>query len=368
MKYIFLFFNLLIYCNSFAQNKIPIIMANSIEVAISDDGIFDKNAWVLSPETKPDTYVAERSTQTKWVIFYTDIDSIKVKVNPDTRFDFIILLNNKDTCFTQIVGAKSIKNTMIDSKNEQDTIPFVLTKYSAIHIKGIVNNLDTLDLHFDLGSLDFSITNKALLNDINKIEIGNLTWKNPNVKLTKNVSHGMQGRFGWRVFDDKIVEIDFDKKIIILHKQLPPFKTFYTKSNIKFIKSLFCIEAAIILNNHNYIGNFLFDTGSDLAIVIDSVWAFQNNFPDGLKILKKSSFSDGAGRIYQTSLVTLPSLTINNHTLNNIPTSILDYSSPVGYQMNYFGNDLLKRFNMIIDLKNDEIYLKPNSLFNTSYN
>jgi hypothetical protein len=188
MNYIFLFFNLLIYCNSFAQNKIPIIKANSIEVAISDDGILDKNAWVLSPETKPDVYVSDRSIQTKWVVFYTDIDSIKVKVNPDTRFDFIILLNNKDTCFTQIVGAKSIKNTMIDIKNEHDTIPFVLTKYSAIHIKGIVNNLDTLDLHFDLGSLDFSIIKNAFTNDINKIKIGNLIWEKPNVKLANNVS------------------------------------------------------------------------------------------------------------------------------------------------------------------------------------
>lgn len=367
MKHLFLLFFLTISYNLLAQNTMQLIRANSIDVAISDDGILDKNAWVLSPETKPDIYVAERSSQPKWVVFYTDIDSIKVRVYPETRFNFIILLNNKDTCYTQIAGSKIIKNTLIESKNEHDTIPFELTKYHAIHVKAIVNNKDTIDLHLDLGSLDFSIIKNAFTNVISTIKIGNLIWEKPNVKLANTVSVGMQGRFGWRAFDDKIVEINYDKKMIIVHKDLPGYYEHYTKSKINFIQSLFCVEAAFHIINHNYPGNFLFDTGSNLAIVVDSVWAATSSFPDSLKVLKKSSFSDGSGRIYQTSLVVVPSLTINNNSLKNIPTSKLGYSSPVGFQMNYFGNDLLKRFNMLIDLKNDEIYLKSNNLSELPY-
>jgi hypothetical protein len=45
-----------------------------------------------------------------------------------------------------------------------------------------------------------------------------------------------------------------------------------------------------------------------------------------------------------------------------VPTIILGSKNPVGFEMNYFGNGLLKRFNMILDFKNDYLYLKPNKL------
>src|ERR1700712_4955729 len=89
----------------FAQSKLPVIKATSKKVAISDGGYLDKNAWSLSPAIKPDIYTADRTRKTKWVIFYTDIDSIKVKVKPGTRFNFIVLLNGKDSCYTQIASA-----------------------------------------------------------------------------------------------------------------------------------------------------------------------------------------------------------------------------------------------------------------------
>jgi hypothetical protein len=273
--------------------------------------------------------------------------------------------------YTQIVSSKSIKNTLVQAENRHDTIPFILTDYSAIHVKGIINDSDTLNLHLDIGSLDFRLTKNAInknLERINKIQIGNLVWDNPNVQIANNVSHGMDGRFGWRVFDDKIVEIDYNKKLLIVHPYLPKKEKGYVKSKIKFIQSLFCIQATIIINNKNFTGDFLFDTGSDLAMVLDSLWTSIQKFPDTLKVIKKSSFSDGAGRRYETSIVSVPMLDINSFTLNNIPTSKLGFVSPVGFQMNYFGNDLLKRFNVIIDLKKDNIYLKPNSLYYLPYN
>lgn len=279
---------------------------------------------------------------------------------------------------------------LVNPTNAQ-TIPFTLTKHNAIHVKSIVNNRDTLNLHFDLGSMDFRLTKTAVLGktkllanqpdalagktkpDFNRLEkittlqIGPLTWNNPAVQVANNAAREMDGRFGWRVFDGKTVEIDYDKRLLIVHNRFPKQRQGYVKSNIKFIQSLFCVEATINIDSKNYTGDFLFDTGSDLAMILDSLWMSNQQFPTNLKVLKKMSFSDGAGRKYETSLVSVPTLTLNGFVLDTIPTSRLGFKSPVGFQMNYFGNDLLKRFNAIIDLKNDHIYLKPDGLRGVPY-
>jgi len=60
-------------------------------------------------------------------------------------------------------------------------------------------------------------------------------------------------------------------------------------------------------------------------------------------------------------------MAINGFDLTNIPTCILGGKNPTGFEINYLGNDLLKRFNIILDFKNDRMYLKPNKLMGVAY-
>lgn len=83
----------LILCGEvlFAQEKLPTIKATSKSVDIRVGENFEKNAWTITPEAKPDVYTT--SSKGKMVTFYTDKDSISVKITPVTKFDFVILLN-----------------------------------------------------------------------------------------------------------------------------------------------------------------------------------------------------------------------------------------------------------------------------------
>ena len=82
-----------------AQKKMPIIKANSTTVDIKDGDNLRKGAWRISPDVKPDVY----TTSNKKVTFYTDIDSITIKINPKVeKYDFMVLLNGKDSAWTQI--------------------------------------------------------------------------------------------------------------------------------------------------------------------------------------------------------------------------------------------------------------------------
>lgn len=112
-KYIALFALIIFYSPAiFAQQKLPTIKATSSKVNVKDGEIYQKAVWNLSPEINPDVYDALEPIIEKRITFYTDIDSISFVVVPGKSYDFIILLNNKDTCYTRIStspGKKSIE-------------------------------------------------------------------------------------------------------------------------------------------------------------------------------------------------------------------------------------------------------------------
>src|SRR5277367_6296542 len=87
-----------------AQSTLPLIHATSKTVSIRDGAYFDKDTWNLSPKARPDIYTADLARKSKYVTFYTDIDSIRIKLKPGGKVDFIILFNNSDSCYTEVAS------------------------------------------------------------------------------------------------------------------------------------------------------------------------------------------------------------------------------------------------------------------------
>ena len=100
MKISLLFLSLFAGQLLFAQTKLKTIKATSKSVDIRDGENFKKNGWTISPEINPDIYTT--SSRGKVVTFYTDKDSISVKITNKTKFDFVILLNDTTKALTQI--------------------------------------------------------------------------------------------------------------------------------------------------------------------------------------------------------------------------------------------------------------------------
>jgi len=91
---------------SIAQS--PIIKATSKKVSIKDGSKFSKDSWTLSPEYNPDIYTTTASGKKK-ITFYTDLDSISFNVLPGKTYNFVIVLNDKDSFNTQIKVLKEVK-------------------------------------------------------------------------------------------------------------------------------------------------------------------------------------------------------------------------------------------------------------------
>lgn len=389
MKRIFPAILLIISFQLHAQKILPVIKANSLNAYIID-GNEGKIEWTLSPGVKPDIYACYRTRKAKWVIFHTDIDSIKIKIKPGSVYNFIVLLNGKDSCYTQLKSTITVDHKLLKEKRH-DTIPFRLTAHHAICITSVLNDSDTLNLHFDTGSSGIRLTKEAILqktkllsnrtdvlkgtatakydhlNKVNKIRIGNMLFYNPVVLPTGFTSQGMDGRFGWDLFEGKIVEIDYDNRIMIVHSQLRKIKPGYKTSDITFYQSFPCIKGSFEIESKTHSGLFLLDTGSDLSIILDSSWVRNQNFPQNLTLIKKSTFKDPRGNTYENKIVLTPRFELNNFNLSDVPTVLLGSNNPIDLPVNFLGNDLLKRFNMILDFEKDRIYLKPNSLAAVPY-
>lgn len=95
----------------FSQQKILTIKATSGKVDVKDGEVYQKGVWNLSPEVRPDIYYALGPAREKRITFYTDIDSVSFDTVPGNVYDFIILLNDKDTCYTQISAIQQVKQS-----------------------------------------------------------------------------------------------------------------------------------------------------------------------------------------------------------------------------------------------------------------
>ena len=136
-----------------AQNGVPVIKANSTTVDIQDGHNFRKGHWTIDPNIKVDTYYPQRSRTVKTVAFRTDIDSISFEVEPGRDYDFVILLNGRDSCRTRI-SAMRRSGTMggSDVLSAPAEIPFTRTGDNQIRLEARVNGSNPLVLLFDTGA------------------------------------------------------------------------------------------------------------------------------------------------------------------------------------------------------------------------
>jgi hypothetical protein len=132
----------------FAQENLPTIKATSKIMDIRDGDNFRKGAWTITPDIRPDVYTT--SSLGKTVTFYTDKDSIKVKIKATTKFDFIVLLNGVKA-WTEIKYQPSHLDILktADKYNPKDNRPIPKFTYQSM----TDDNLISLRKGFKLDSI-----------------------------------------------------------------------------------------------------------------------------------------------------------------------------------------------------------------------
>ncbi|WP_276965778.1 hypothetical protein [Chryseobacterium sp.] len=359
-----------------AQTKLPVLKANGPKAVIyeKDNGL--KTDWNIDPKIKPDVYtVSKIATSNKRVIIKTDIDSLAVDLKKGEKKDIIILLKDKDSALTRI---ESLPPKNFSNRSFKDTMKLYINEQNTIFVKTVLNKTDTLLLNFDTGTSDLVLTQETLKNKIksslksgtNILQIGNREYKGFTIYPAQLTGHGTDGRFGWDLFDGMIVELNYDKGLMVVHSQLPSdVKSQYSSVPIKYFNNVFLVQVGITQDKVKNKDWYLFDTGYQRTAMLDGPLLNEQGFPAGkMPVIKKVIMKGAQGNEIPVMTSNLQSLSLGKTKLKNIPVQLLSQSRPVtGTRMNILGNEILKRFNVFLDFQKNVVYMKPNQLVNVTY-
>ncbi|WP_293307041.1 aspartyl protease family protein [Pedobacter sp. UBA5917] len=364
---------------SFAQKQLPIIKANSKTAKIlEEDGL--TKGWTIDPKTNPDVFTTSKLVKAKSVKFKTDIDSIIFKIKPGEKKDFIVLLNGKDSCLTRITSPE-IKNFSKIKPEIHDSIPLFINSESTIYVKSVLNKIDTLNLNFDSGTTELVITDEVLKNKVKSdpklyntyynLSLGNSDYKT-RVYPAQLTGVGTEGRFGWDLFDGKILELNYDKNVMVVHSVLPKYVSkdkSFTSLNIRYFAELFLIESTIEQSGIKNTDWFLFDTGYHRTAMLDNDLLKNGNFPtDKMEVIKKVIMRGATGNEIPVVTANLQTLKLGKYDLKDVPVQLITGNKPLrGANIHILGNEVLKRFNTFFDFQNNVVYLKPNHFYNDTY-
>jgi hypothetical protein len=162
---------------------------------------------------------------------------------------------------------------------------------------------------------------------------------------------------GNTLFRDKIVEIDYDKKIVIIADSLNKSFVGYSAHDVTYYQQRPRFEMDVKVGGKYYPFHFLFDTGRDGTMLIGEDFTAQY----GLWDQYRSILTLGNKKI-----VVIPELKIGTRVFRDIVTNANNPRHPNGKQ-SLIGNEVLNQFNVILDNHKGIIYLKPNSLQNENY-
>jgi signal peptidase I len=280
-----------------------------------------------------------------------------------------------------LIAFTLVSTIVFAQKMRSDSIYFTINEQNTIFVKAIFNEIDTLNLNFDTGTTELILTNDVIENKLKStpklydtfynLKIGNTNYKT-KVYDAVLTGHGTDGRFGWDFFKGKIIELNYDQNLMIIHSTLPSNvakSRKFAKLKIQFFKDLFLIESEIKQDGVSNKDLFLFDTGYQRTAMLDNDLLKKGEFPtEKMELIKKVIMHGAQGNEIPVITSNLKVLKIGKFKLKNVPIQLLTTNKPLrDKNIHILGNEVLKKFNIILDFQTNIVYLKPNHLFYDKY-
>ena len=181
--------------------------------------------------------------------------------------------------------------------------------------------------------------------------------------LTSVYGERVDGIIGYSFFNRYIVKIDFDSSMIEVWK---PGKMNYPNGTILHpVFTSLPIQWLHIKDRRKMNFNFYFDTGAGLCFLMSEDFANDSSI---LLSRRKPvvTQAEGMGGKLQMKLTVIKEVRIGPYKFHAVPTYLYkdEYNvTSYPYVGGLIGNDLLRRFNIILNYPKREIHLSPNSHF-----
>jgi hypothetical protein len=270
-------------------------------------------------------------------------------------------------------------------------LPFQLTESNNISVQAIVNEIDTVNLMVhtaansvtlteeaiqELKSLKFAGTdsvkswggggNSSRFSKGNTLQIVELKWQDVSIWENKNSGPKTDGKFGIDLFANKIIELDFEKKLLTLYTSLPDKAATFEKLSLTNENGNLFLEAGCEIGGQLFRNKFLLHSGYSGTILLDDKFTNETKIDEKVKIIAEKELKDSFDNSLKTKKAILSTFSIGSVKLSNVPVGF--FKGAIGRQkMSIIGGDLLKRLTIIIDSQAGSIYLKSNNLAKLDY-
>jgi hypothetical protein len=272
--------------------------------------------------------------------------------------------------FKQYSGGVMIVQALLN--NIPDTLNFILDTGSG----GIsLDSATCSEFNIKLTPSDTTITGMGLAHKVSfafkqqlhfpGLCIDNLDFHVNNYEVLSTVyGEKIDGIIGYSFFSRYIVKVDFDSTEIEVYA---PGEMEYPRAGT-ILRPAFTtipIQNLLVKDRKKSDFNFYFDTGAGLCFLMSDAYATDSSI-----LLSRrqpiATQAEGMGGRLQMRLTVVKMVQIGHFKFRMVPTYLFNDQYNVTsypYVGGLIGNDLLRRFNMIINYPKREIHLKPNSHF-----
>lgn len=186
--------------------------------------------------------------------------------------------------------------------------------------------------------------------------------------LTAVYGERIDGIIGYSIFSRYIVKLDYDSMKL----------SFWTRGTIRYPRGGYLLKPTInqlaaqtlrIRDEGTVTSRFLYDMGAGVCMLLT-----KDFIADSTVLSKKKrkwvKEGEGLGGKIDMELTVMKEVKIGPYRFRNIPVYIFDDVNNVTsypYMGGLIGNDILRRFNVILNYPRGDIYLVPNTHYNDAF-
>lgn len=265
----------------------------------------------------------------------------------------VVKLSINNSTPLNLILDSGVRNTIITELTPQDSITINYTQTTTL--KGLGNGEEL----------------KAFTSSENSMQIGKLNLQNQTVlvlekdifNLSKYTGTKINGLLGSDIFQDYVVEVNYSRKRLVFHYP----DTYIPSSKYKSIylsvegQKMFIQIPVVEPNGSIHEAKMLVDTGAELTAWFRSYGKKSVTIPEKHV---RCFIGQGLNGEISGSIGRIPALYISDFLLKEPIVAFPDSSSISdvtleGERDGTLGSQILNRFNLVFDLKNNLLYLKP---------
>lgn len=290
-------------------------------------------------------------------------------------------------CSTYALISFARQRSSTSGATKSIVIPFTLTPHKSIVVRALLNKRDTIRLMFStasdgvylikdltgkLKSLRFNgvqdttsswgkSVNLSRSSENNTLQIGDKVWKNLPITEDINSSFETDGKFGMALFAGKVVEIDFDRLLIIVSTKLPFKVKQYKRLKLSNLQGLSLVEATCKTIRSSTRRFFLLHSGYNGGLLLADSCEQEPCLEDELPSLGEQNLENAYGEKIRSRQSVLPTFFLGGYVLKNVQIGFFE-GLLNNSRINVAGCDIIKRFNLIIDAERQNIFVRPSHL------